>query len=430
MESLSRGWRYLLIAFGLALLQGCTVNPVTGERQLSLIPESQTREMGVQQYEPTIQMQGGQYYTDPELTVYVSEIGQKLAAVSDRPDLPYEFVVLNSGVPNAWALPGGKIAINRGLLTELENEAQLAAVLGHEIVHAAARHSAQRMQQGMIINAGMAGLGMALSDSDYAGLVMGGAAVGSQLTMAQYSQDHELESDRHGIRYMARAGYDPEAAVELQKIFLGLSENQNSSWINGLFASHPPSQSRVEANQETVRSMTDLPDYKGAKPFKKRMAYLRDRQPAYDKAKQARKQAEEGNLEQAKTLVNEAIDIESEEAAFYALKGQILANQTQPEAALSAFDQAVGLYPQMFSYHLERGLLHLDQGHLSKARQDLATANETVPTSIATLRLGDIARQQGESQQAMAYYQRAAEAGGDVGQEALRKLQNMANNGS
>ncbi|PVY78384.1 putative Zn-dependent protease [Tamilnaduibacter salinus] len=430
MESLSRGWRWLIAVFGLVLLQGCTVNPVTGERQLSLIPESQTREMGVQQYEPTIQMQGGQYYTDPELTVYVNNIGQKLAAVSDRPDLPYEFVVLNSGVPNAWALPGGKIAINRGLLTEMENEAQLAAVLAHEIVHAAARHSAQRMQQGMIINAGMAGLGMALSDNDYAGLIMGGAALGSQLTMAQYSQDHELESDRHGIRYMAKAGYDPRAAVELQKIFLRLSENRESSWINGLFASHPPSQARVDANRETVQSMTDLPDFRGTERFNKRLAYLRDRKPAYRKAKQAREKAEDGHLDQAMTLVNEAIAIESEEAAFHALKGQILSNQKQPEAALSAFDRAVNLYPQMFSYRLERGLLHLEQDHLELAREDLATANETVPTSIATLRLGDIARQQGDTKQAIAYYQRAAEAGGEVGQEALRKLQNLTKAGS
>lgn len=160
------------------LLTGCSVNPVTGERQLSLIGEGQELAMGAEQYTPTQQTQGGQFYIDPELTLYVNEVGQKLARVSDRPDLPYEFVVLNSSVPNAWALPGGKIAVNRGLLTKFEDEAQLASVLGHEIVHAAARHSVQRMQQGMLISAGVAGLGFALSDNEWAGLLMGGAAVG------------------------------------------------------------------------------------------------------------------------------------------------------------------------------------------------------------------------------------------------------------
>lgn len=109
--------------------------------------------MGAEQYIPTQQTQGGRFYVDPELTLYVQQVGQKLARVSDRPDLPFEFVVLNSSVPNAWALPGGKIAVNRGLLVLLEDEAELAAVLGHEIVHAAARHSAAAMSQQTLLNA-------------------------------------------------------------------------------------------------------------------------------------------------------------------------------------------------------------------------------------------------------------------------------------
>lgn len=235
-----------LVAIALALtLSGCSVNPVTGENQLSLIGESQELAMGAEQYVPTQQTQGGRFYVDPELTLYVSEVGQKMARVSDRPDLPYEFVVLNSSVPNAWALPGGKIAINRGLLTELDDEAQLASVLGHEIVHAAARHSVQRMQQGMLISAGVAGLGFALSDNEWAGLIMGGAALGAQLALAQYSQGDELESDHYGILYMKEAGYDPQAAVELQELFLKLSEGRQSSFIDGLFATHPLSETRA-----------------------------------------------------------------------------------------------------------------------------------------------------------------------------------------
>jgi hypothetical protein len=97
------------------------------------------------------------------LTPYVNEVGQKLAAVSKR-KLPYEFVVLNSSVPNAWALPGGKIAVNRGLLTELKNEAELAAVLGHEIVHAAARHGAKAQERGTAGGMAVAQIGLGTSD--------------------------------------------------------------------------------------------------------------------------------------------------------------------------------------------------------------------------------------------------------------------------
>ena len=138
----------LLLA--LALLAGCSVNPVTGERELVFISTAQEIEMGRQNYLPMQQSQGGEYDVDPGLTAYVQRVGGTVAAQSGV-NLPYEFVVLNNSVPNAWALPGGKIAINRGLLVELDSEAELAAVLGHEIVHAAARHGAQGMERGTLL---------------------------------------------------------------------------------------------------------------------------------------------------------------------------------------------------------------------------------------------------------------------------------------
>src|SRR5688500_5880343 len=146
--------RIISALLALCLASGCAVNPVTGRNQLSIVSEAQERQIGAEQYSPSQQSQGGQYETDPELTAYVSEVGQRLAAVSDRP-LDYEFVVLNNGVPNAWALPGGKIAVNRGLLIELNNEAELAAVLGHEIVHAAAAHGAQAVTRGTLLQGAM-----------------------------------------------------------------------------------------------------------------------------------------------------------------------------------------------------------------------------------------------------------------------------------
>ena len=138
------------IALGLLTLAACTINPVTGERQLALVSAADEVEIGEAQYFPSRQMQGGDYVREPALTQYVRDVGQRLAAVSDRA-LPYEFVVLDNSVPNAWALPGGKIAVNRGLLVELDSEAELAAVLGHEIVHAAARHGALAMQRGLLL---------------------------------------------------------------------------------------------------------------------------------------------------------------------------------------------------------------------------------------------------------------------------------------
>ncbi|KMQ74128.1 M48 family metalloprotease [Marinobacter subterrani] len=411
-----------LFAIVLAVtLGGCTVNPVTGEQQLSLIGEDQELAMGAEQYVPTQQTQGGQFYVDPELTLYVREVGEKMAAVSDRPDLPYEFVVLNSSVPNAWALPGGKIAINRGLLTKLDDEAQLASVLGHEIVHAAARHSVQRMQKTMLISAGVAGLGFALSDNEWAGLIMGGAAFGAQLALAQYSQSDELESDHYGILYMKEAGYDPTAAVELQQIFLELSEGQQSGFINGLFATHPPSAERVEENRQLVQKI-GAGGYRGKEVFDRKMAKLRSLQPAYDAHDKALELAAKDKLDAALDKVNEAIRLLPREAMFYSLRGRIYQGLKQEEKAAADFEKAVGLYPEMFTYRLYNGLNALQLNNLAKARENLIKANQTVPTSIAFLRLGDIAVRQNNRNDAIAYYSKAAEAGGDVAEEAKRKL--------
>ena len=225
----------VLLVLGLA---ACGTNPVTGKKELQFVSESQELQIGAQQYSPARQSQGGDFKVLPELTAYVNSVGQKLGAVSDR-QLPYEFTVLNSSVPNAWALPGGKIAINRGLLTELDNEAELAAVLGHEIVHAAARHGAKAQERGALLQVGMiaAQVGIAMSDvgATAGNLMVQGAGVGAAMVTMKYGRDAELEADYYGMRYMQRAGYDPMGAVTLQEKFVKLSEasGHNQNWLEG-----------------------------------------------------------------------------------------------------------------------------------------------------------------------------------------------------
>ena len=413
--------RWLPLVLMLGLSAGCAVNPVTGKQQLSLISESQEWALGEEQYIPTQQTQGGQFYLDPELAIYIREVGMKLAAVSDRPDMPYEFVVLNSSVPNAWALPSGKIAINRGLLVELEDEAQLASVLGHEIVHAAARHSVQRMQTGMLISAGMAGVGIALADNEWAQMAMGGAAIGAQLALAQYGQGDELESDHYGMRYMVKAGYDPQAAVELQQLFVEMSKGQTQDYISSLFATHPPSQERVERNRELVGELGGG-GYRGREVYQRRLAFLKSRQPAYDAYDEATSQISAENYDGALAKINEAIRLEPNEAMFYALRGQLREHQGNAAEAAKDFDKAVSLYPEMFSYRLRRGLNAFSRNQIRQAREDITEANRTVPTAIGYLRLGDIAVRESRRDDAIAYYSQAAEAGGEIGEEARRKL--------
>jgi len=416
----------LLIALLTVVVAGCTTNPVTGERQLNLISEEREIEIGKEQYQPTLQTQGGRYYRDEELNAYVDEVGQSLARVSDRPDLPYEFEVINNGVPNAWALPGGKIAINRGLLVELENEAQLASVMGHEVVHAAARHSAQRMQRGMLMQLGVAGIGLgaALSDNRYAPLIMGGAAIGSQLIMAQYSQAHEFEADRFGMEYMVEAGYHPDAAVELQQVFVRLSENKNSDFISGLFRSHPPSPKRVEANRKHAQELGRNGEFYTDR-YQKHIAGLKKNSDAYEAYDRARKAMQEEEGEKALALVNSAIDQVPNEAAFRNLRAEIHREQDNRDKAMADYNRAVELYPEMFRYRLNRGLLHRELENWQDAERDLEASIETVPTSIAYLGLGDAVRAQGRASEAKQHYEKAAQDGGRIGEMARERLKSM-----
>ena len=224
------------------------------------------------------------------VTNYVRQVGNKLAAVADR-KLPYEFVVINSSELNAWALPGGKLAINRGLLVELKNEAELAAVLGHEIVHAAARHGAQQMEQGQLlqIGAAIASIGAAAYGGSALGEMVGqGSMLGAQLVSAKFGRDDELEADLYGMRYMKAAGYDLQAAVALQELFVRkFSSGQEQDWMTGLFASHPPSPERVEANKRTMAELGGPGGDLGADRYRAGIANLLKDAPAYAKYDQA-----------------------------------------------------------------------------------------------------------------------------------------------
>ncbi|MCP4041993.1 MAG: M48 family metalloprotease [Gammaproteobacteria bacterium] len=414
-----RGW---FAAILLALVTvGCAVNPVTGEKELHLVSESSEIDMGRKNYRPTQQTQGGRYVVDPELSRYVNKVGQRLAKVSDRPGLPYEFVVLNNSVPNAWAMPGGKIALNRGLLVELQSEAELAAVLGHEIVHAAARHGAKAMERGMLLQAGMIGAGVALSDSDNANLWLGAAAVGANLINQRYGREHELESDRYGTLYMSRAGYDPKAAVDLQQTFVRLHEGKKTGWLEGLFASHPPSEERVRANR---RHVAKLPagGRMGREEYRRRLGVLKQGKEAYAAYDKGRKALGKKDSKQALRLADRAIGIESREALFYGLRGDALSKQGRFNHALGEYGEALSRNSDYFQFYLGRGLAERELGMDSAARRDLEQSNKLLPTAPAHYGLGELALANRQTDVAVKHFRAAAGSNSAVGRKAAASM--------
>ncbi|NNC78415.1 MAG: M48 family metalloprotease [Woeseiaceae bacterium] len=401
-------------------MAGCAVNPVTGDRDFMIVSEAQELQMGAQAYAPSQQSQGGAYDVDPGLTQYVQNVGNRLAAVSDR-QLPYEFAVLNNSVPNAWALPGGKIAINRGLLTELGSEAELAAVLGHEIVHAAARHSAQQMSRGMLSQVLVVATAIATSDSDYGNLAVGGANIGAQVINATYGRGAELESDEYGMKYMAEAGYDPVGAVSLQETFLRLSEGRRTDWLSGLFASHPPSMARVEANKKTAATLPQGGKI-GKEDYARAMRRTMELKPAYEAYDEGRKALAEGKKEDALALSQKALNLFDGEAHFHALRGDIRLTEKNYDWAITNYTRAIDRRENFFYYHLQRGLAKKESRQTDAAIIDLQRSVEMMPTAPAYYALGQIAEQRGDLDTAIGHYKVVAQGGGDYGKAASGDL--------
>ncbi len=403
----------------LCLVTACGTNPVTGKRQITLMSQSQEIALGQQQYSPSQQSQGGAYLIDPSINNYVNRIGQKLARLSAQPNLPYEFVVLNNDVPNAWALPGGKIAINRGLLVLLEDESQLAAVLGHEVVHAAARHGAEQQATGL----GFQVLAGAIQTQTNNQLYRQAAALGAGGFQAHYGRENELEADKYGMNYMSAAGYDVNGAVELQQTFVKLSKGRKNDLFSALFASHPPSQERVDKNLNRVNHFPK--GVRNRQAFLKATRQLRKDEPAYKKHEEAVKAAGKKNWKQALSLTNQAIRMQPKEARFQITKGRLLSREKKNKQAISAFTKALNLEPSYFAPHLYRGLLYNQLKNYSRAEQDLLSSYQLLPSQPASFYLGEIAQRNNQRQKAVSYYRRAAQSGGNYGKEATGRLKRM-----
>jgi len=404
-----------------AFVGGCAVNPVTGKSEVTLVSEGQEMAIGQKNYGPYRQAQGGDYVVEPQLTQYVQSVGKRIAKVSDR-QLPYEFSVINDSSPNAWALPGGKISINRGLLVELDNEAELAAVLAHEIVHAAARHSAQSMERGVFLQGALLAAGVALGDSGYRDLGMTGANLGAQLTNQKFGRDDESESDLYGMRYMVRAGYDPAAAVELQETFVRLAEGRDAGWLQGLFASHPPSRERVAANRAQLAALGNPGGELGGARYQKAIARLKRTKPAYKAYDEAQAAFKKGDLNTASSKVDRAIRIEPKEAAFYSLRGEINVARDRDKAALKDLDRAVALNPDYYRPLLLRGMARRQVGALGGANSDLERSVALLPTAEGYYGLGRVAQLSGKSDKAVGYFRTAATSQSKAGSLAGMQL--------
>lgn len=253
---------YCFIALlALAMLQGCAVDPVSGKQDFVMMSESDEIAEG-RRADAEVRKEYG-VYDSPQLQQYVNQVGQRLAANSHRPNLQYHFTVVDNPEVNAFALPGGYIYITRGILPYLDSEAELAAILGHEIGHVTARHAVKQYTAATAANIGVELASIFVPEINtqvgYNLVNISGGAL-----LSGYGREHELEADKLGSEYLARTGYDPHAMIDVLSILknqeqfdaaLARDEHRTPRAYHGLFASHPDTDSRL---QQVVKEASSL----------------------------------------------------------------------------------------------------------------------------------------------------------------------------
>lgn len=248
--------RIVLICFSLIVLMSvssCAINPATGGANLVLMSEKREVELGQEEHEKVLTTMA--IFNDEELSAYVREVGQKVASASHRPDLEYHFFVIDSPDINAFALPGGYVYINRGLMTYMNSEAELAAVLAHEIGHITARHSVQQhARQQLARTAATVGgfVTAVVTGSNYVGSQISEvASIWAQSGLSGFGREHELEADGLAAEYLVNAGYDPSAMIDVITVLKNREDfnrkiSNGGGGYHGLFATHPRNDRRLQ----------------------------------------------------------------------------------------------------------------------------------------------------------------------------------------
>jgi predicted Zn-dependent protease len=372
-------WLAILISF--CLVAACAVNPVTGQQEIVLMSEQQEIAMGAQYYPKTTQMNNGLVPHDQALQSYVSQVGHKLARNSHRPNIPWEFNVVNSDQVNAFALPGGKISLTRGLLSKMSSEDEMASVLAHEIGHVTARHSVAQYTRGAFVSMAVAGAGLALSNTEYAQAGSMAAGVAGSLLMLSYSRDQERQADDLGYEYMVRAGYNPAGQIKTFEMFKELNKSE-PNFIAAMLSSHPLTSDRVQAARQRVMaappSVRNRPLQTGR--FHRELARQKKRQPAYDAEAKGDAYMQNKNYRAAANQYKKASKLYGGDGVF--LTKLAIAEYRQKDLLQAKRESSRGakVSPGIYFPNFVAGAIHYQMKDYGKAQKYLSKADRLLPS--------------------------------------------------
>jgi len=400
-------WLLSMSAAGAAV--SCATSPVTGRTQFMLVSEEEEIQIDRQNAPFQFSADYGQIQ-DPGLNDYVRQVGQSLAARTHRTQMPYSFRAVNATYVNAYAFPGGSIACTRGILLSLDNEAELAALLGHELGHVNARHTAQQMSKGKVTNTIVGGF------SVVAGAVAGGlgqlagavGSIGAGALLASYSRDNEREADALGMEYMVKAGYGPKGMVGLMEMLQSLSKSKPST-IELMFATHPMSderyQSAVKNSQTKYASAQNLP--LNRERYMDHTARLRAMKGTIEELQKGEQAMNGQKMGEAEAHFQNALKQTPNDYVGLVLMATCQIVQKKPAEGLRYSEAAKSVYPQEAQAYYLSGFAKLQTRNFAGAYQDFSSYEKVLPGNPTTVFFKGFSKEgMGNKEEAAKEYQR------------------------
>ncbi len=378
-------WLLSMSAAGAAV--SCATSPVTGRTQLMLVSEEEEIQIDRQNAPFQFSADYGQIQ-DPGLNNYVNQVGQSLAARTHRTRMPYSFRVVNANYVNAYAFPGGSIACTRGILLSLDNEAELAALLGHELGHVNARHTAQQMSKGKLTNSIVGGF------SVVAGAVAGGlgqlagtlGSIGAGALLASYSRDNEREADALGMEYMVKAGYGPKGMVGLMDMLQSLSKSKPGT-IELMFATHPMSDERYQTAVQNSRTKygaaQNLP--LNRERYMDHTARLRAMKGTIEELQKGEQEMNRQKMGEAEAHFRNALKQSPDDYAGLVMMATSQVLQKKPAEGLRYSEAAKSVYPQEAQAYYLSGFAKLQTRDFAGAYQDFSAYEKVLPGNPTTV---------------------------------------------
>jgi len=412
------------------MIAACTVNPVTGERQLDLMGEAQEVQLGAELY-PVYTQESLGAVPDPEVEAYLQRVGESLAAVGHRPRLDYRYNGVNDPVVNAYALPGGKISVARGLLARMDSEDELAAVLGHETGHVTARHAAAQYSRAMLAQLLVVGgtAAVVASDTKHPELYALGGMLGAQLFLAHYSREQERQSDELGMEYMVAAGYNPQGMVDLMGVLVAQQE-RDPSFVERMFASHPMSSERYDVAKARVaqqpRDVLERPERR--REYREHMAVVIRQREAYDRLGEAQRLLAKDDLAGAERRLRQSSDEWPSDGVLRAFLAISELKQKRLEAAMTDADRAGRDAPEVFLARMTAAQALVAGKRFDDALPHAESAARLLPESAqAHLVLGIALENVGRRDEAVESYEtaRRLDPEGEIGQAADARLRRL-----